>query len=208
MHCVPITGKHADSCCLFMLADWHLTCLSVQWWFFSVKVSCMVEWILIALACVCLVLVLHSWFLRFDVRSEHHSLMQASRPTVHDFYVTDNAYKDNLASCWAYFFQEPQKIITSIPILRVLWNWCARHSVSCHPLFVALLIICLMSVLMFMFIYAKSDKAMCAMREGIDIKMMHKCIKPYVDALFELNYEVVSDVSLVYFNTTHFLMPF
>jgi hypothetical protein len=45
-----------------------------------------------------------------------------------------------------------------------------------------------LTALMFMFIYANSDKAMCAMLEGIDIKMMHKCAKPYVGALFELNY--------------------
>ena len=45
----------------------------------------------------------------------------------------------------------------------------------------------------------KSDKAMCTMLGGIDIKMMHKPIEPYADDLFELNYDVESDVSLVYF---------
>ena len=46
---------------------------------------------------------------------------------------------------------------------------------------------------------------MCAMLGGINIKTIHKRIEPYVDALFELNYDVVSDASLFYFNTTHFL---
>lgn len=40
---------------------------------------------------------------------------------------------------------------------------------------------------------------------GIDVKMMHKHIEPYVDALFKLNYDVVSDISLFYFDTTHLL---
>ena len=62
-----------------------------------------------------------------------------------------------------------------------------------------------LSALMFMFIYLKSGKSMCAMLGGINIKTIHKRIEPYVDALFELNYDVVSDASLFYFNTTHFL---
>jgi hypothetical protein len=46
--------------------------------------------------------------------------------------------------------------------------------------------------LMFMATYPKSEKKFCDNVGGIDPKTMHKCIDPYVDALFELNFEVVS----------------
>ena len=67
--CVPITGEHDVSCCLFMLVDWYLTWLSVRWWLFSLKASCMVECILHVHACVCLVLVSLAWFLSVAART-------------------------------------------------------------------------------------------------------------------------------------------
>ena len=62
----------------------------------------------------------------------------------------------------------------------------------------------LMLMFMFMFIYPKSSKTIHAMLGRIDVKMMHNCNQLYVDALFELNYEVVSVVSS-FFNVTRFL---
>ena len=46
--------------------------------------------------------------------------------------------------------------------------------------------------LMFMCTYPKSEKKFCDNLGGIDPKTMHKRIDPYVDALFVLNFDIVS----------------
>jgi hypothetical protein len=46
-----------------------------------------------------------------------------------------------------------------------------------------------LGALLFMFGYPL-EKQMCSLMVVTD--PMHRCIEPYVDALFELNYEVVS----------------
>jgi hypothetical protein len=60
---------------------------------------------------------------------------------------------------------------------------------------------------MFMCTYPKSEKKFCDNLEGIDPKTMHKWINPYVDALFELNFEVAScnlmNSFFVYMNLTN-----
>jgi hypothetical protein len=54
-----------------------------------------------------------------------------------------------------------------------------------------------LSSLMFLYVYPKNEKTMCILMGGIDPKTMHKRIDPYHDALFELNYSVVSDSNLI-----------
>jgi hypothetical protein len=60
---------------------------------------------------------------------------------------------------------------------------------------------------MFMCTYPKSEKKFCDNLGGIDPKTMHKWINPYVDALFELNFEVAScnlmNSFFVYMNLTN-----
>ena len=64
--------------------------------------------------------------------------------------------------------------------------------------------------LKYMKVYSKSDKEFCASVGGMDTKTLHKRIAPYVDALFELNYDEVSYalIFLSSIDTTNIHIPF
>ena len=136
-------------------------------------------------------------------------LMQVPHPSVHDFYVTAQRLQGRSGKTLGLLLPGAPEDLRfrshyggSVKLVRTAWIKMINLGhlpPTCRSL------VDYLSALMFMFIYPKSGKSLCAMLGGIDIKTMHKCINPYADALFELNYDVVNDASLFYFNTTHFL---
>lgn len=135
--------------------------------------------------------------------------MQAPYPSVHDFYVTAQRLQGRSGKTLGSLLPGAQEDLRfrshfggSVKLVRTAWIKMINLGhlpPTCRSL------VDYLSALMFMFVYPKSGKSMSTLLGGIDVKTLHKRIEPYVDALFELNYDVVSNVSVFYFNKTQFL---
>ena len=113
--------------------------------------------------------------------SEHNSLMQVPHPTVHDFYVTSQRLQGRSGKMLGLLLPGAPEDLRfrshfggSVKLVRKAWIKMIELG---HLPPTSRSLVDYLSALMFMFIYAKSDKAMCAMLGGIDIKTMHKRVE-------------------------------